>query len=59
MKIDPEVFKQGVFIWEDTDDNLNIGLSEDLENDPLYALFLLTEAARSVTLQLLQSDTVQ
>jgi hypothetical protein len=57
LKIDPEVFEQGIFIWEDTDDNLNIGMSEELQGDPLYALFLLTEAARSITMQMLQSQT--
>lgn len=57
MKIDPETMESGIFIWEDTDDNLNIGMSEELQGDPVYALLLLTEAARSITMQMLQSQT--
>ena len=57
MKIDPETMESGIFIWEDTDDNLNIGMSEELQGDPVYALLLLTEAARSITMKMLQSTT--
>lgn len=56
MKIDPEVFEQGIFIWEDTDDNLNIGMSEELQGDPLYALYLLTEAANNIIVTMLKSQ---
>lgn len=50
MKIDPEQMKYGLFIWEDYDDNLHVGMSENIENDVISIISLLTDAINSITI---------
>jgi hypothetical protein len=50
MKIDPEQMKYGLFIWEDYDDNLHVGMSENIEDDVISIISLLTDAINSITI---------
>jgi hypothetical protein len=46
----------GVFVWEDQEGELNVGLSNNLMNDRDTAILLLTEAIQSL---IMHADVVQ
>lgn len=50
MKIDPEQMKYGLFIWEDHDENLHVGMTENIEDDVISIISLLTDAINSITI---------
>jgi len=50
LKIDPEQMKYGLFIWEDYDDNLHVGMSENIQDDVISIISLLTDAINSITI---------
>jgi hypothetical protein len=56
MNIEPKDIKMGVFVWEDQEGELNVGLSNNLMNDRDTAILLLTEAIQSL---IMHADVVQ
>jgi hypothetical protein len=50
LKIDPEQMKYGLFIWEDHDENLHVGMTENIEDDVISIISLLTDAINSITI---------
>lgn len=50
MKIDPEQMKYGLFIWEDHEENLHVGMTENIEDDVISIISLLTDAINSITI---------
>jgi hypothetical protein len=48
MNIDAKDIVMGVFVWEDQEGELNVGLSNNLMNDRDTAILLLTEAIQSL-----------
>lgn len=51
MNINAKDVQMGVFVWEDADGELNIGLSDNLTDDMVTAVLLLTEAIQSLIMQ--------
>jgi hypothetical protein len=56
MNIESKDIKMGVFVWEDQEGELNVGLSNNLMNDRDTAILLLTEAIQSL---IMHADVVQ
>jgi hypothetical protein len=56
ISIEPKDIKMGVFVWEDQEGELNVGLSNNLMNDRDTAILLLTEAIQSL---IMHADVVQ
>jgi hypothetical protein len=56
MNIEAKDIKMGVFVWEDQEGELNVGLSNNLMNDRDTAILLLTEAIQSL---IMHADVVQ
>jgi len=56
INIEPKDIKMGVFVWEDQEGELNVGLSNNLMNDRDTAILLLTEAIQSL---IMHTDVVQ
>jgi hypothetical protein len=56
INIEPKDIKMGVFVWEDQEGELNVGLSNNLMNDRDTAILLLTEAIQSL---IMHADVVQ
>jgi hypothetical protein len=54
LKIDPEQMKYGLFIWEDHDENLHVGMTENIEDDVISIISLLTDAINSITIDFLK-----
>jgi|DEB0MinimDraft_3_1074331.scaffolds.fasta_scaffold190469_2 hypothetical protein len=48
MQIDPKEVAMGVFVWEDKEGELNVGLSNNIMNDRDTAIILLTEAIQAL-----------
>jgi hypothetical protein len=48
MQIDPKEVAMGVFVWEDQEGELNVGLSNNIMNDRDTAIILLTEAIQAL-----------
>ena len=42
MNLNAKDVQMGVFVWEDADGELNIGLSDNLTDDRVTAVLLLT-----------------
>ena len=54
MNINPDEFKHGVFIWEDFEEHLHVGISQNIEDDPVFVISLLTDAINSLTIDFLK-----
>ena len=51
MNLNAKDVQMGVFVWEDADGELNIGLSDNLTDDRVTAILLLTEAIQGLIMQ--------